>query len=193
MAKIGLLTLLISVLALAVEGAQVQIDTQKENQARFSAPSTLAKVVGTTDAIDGHVQWQGEEWSNQSKFSFKVDLATIDTGIGLRNKHMRNKYLETDTYPYATYIGSITKVTKQDSLWHVETQGTLSIHGVDRQVEISGQVSDSADGFYVEAELELNLADFNIDQPQFLLVKMNEQVKVNVRFYTTKVQESPVQ
>ncbi len=168
---------------------KVEIAQEKENQVQFTASATFGDVVGTTDAIEGYVQWQDEDWTHQSEFSFKVDLATLDTGIGLRNKHMRNKYLETETYPYATYKGQITQVTDNDSLWNVQTTGTLSIHGVERQVEISGQVLDSSNGYHVKANFELDLEDFNIKQPRFLLATMSKRITLDIGFYTTKATE----
>lgn len=169
---------------------RVQVNPERDNQIEFSAPTTISKVVGTTDAVEGYVQWQENDWTTQSEFSFQVDLAAIDTGIGLRNKHMRNKYLETDTYPYATYNGSITQVdATSDTTWNIQTAGTMTIHGVEQQVEVSGTVTETADGYAVDSEFELNISDYDIKQPQFLLVKMNKVVSLSIRFYTTGVAE----
>ncbi|MBK9304990.1 MAG: YceI family protein [bacterium] len=35
-----------------------------------------------------------------------VDLAALDTGIGLRNRHMRENHLETDRFPQAVFRGA---------------------------------------------------------------------------------------
>lgn len=55
----------------------------------------------------------------------EVDLNSCDTGINLRNEHMRTKYLETGKYPRALLHGS---------LIGPGFTGTLIVHGKDSAV-----------------------------------------------------------
>ena len=47
----------------------------------------------------------GELKEDKGKLSgkFEVDLRSLDTGLDLRNEHMRDKYLETDKFPNAVF------------------------------------------------------------------------------------------
>jgi polyisoprenoid-binding protein YceI len=53
----------------------------------------------TTDQLQGEILTQeGKVLARE----LKVPLETLKTGISLRDEHMRDKYLETTKFPYAT-------------------------------------------------------------------------------------------
>ena len=91
---------------------------------------------GATDQIDGFIYWEGDSLSvEKSQLHFEVDLAGFDSGIGKRDRDMR-EVLGTDKWPKAVYKGEITELAAVDSTvtaFRVETRGTLSLHGVERQ------------------------------------------------------------
>ena len=76
---------------------ELQVDKSKTNVVKFTAkaPSflSLAPVVGSFDGvtakIDGYVFWTGSDMKSDSELYLEVDLNSLDTGIGLRNRHMR--------------------------------------------------------------------------------------------------------
>ena len=62
---------------------------------------------GTTDKIDGFIYWEGEPiFAAKDQLHFEVDLASFDTGIGKRDRDMR-QVLDTDQWPKAVYKGKI--------------------------------------------------------------------------------------
>ncbi len=164
----------------------LSVDTTQQNEVNFLANSTLGDIEGITHKISGYVKWEGDDTLEISDVYFEVPLDSIDTGVGLRNSHMREKYLETEKYPKATYEGELTGWTTDEAdsnKFLVITEGTISIHGVDKPLSISGYLTKDGDLYHAQYFFSLNIEDFNINKPRFLLVSMDETVRLKLDFY----------
>ena len=186
-------TLLILVAAAIVGGApasgvELQVDKAQKNLVKFTSNARIETFSGITDKIDGYVIWPGDELKPDSvpadnKLYFEVHLDGLDTGIGLRNRHMREEYLETDKYPLARYTGKVGKVdSSQSNAYQVTTSGKLSIHGVDRPVTITGLVSKQGDHFRVQSDFDVKLTDYSIKVPSMMFLKLNEIIRIVLDF-----------
>ncbi len=112
------------------------------------------------------------------KFAF--DLKTLDTGIDLRNEHMKEKYLEIKKYPQAELTLSELKIKPEDlkSDFERDFSGLLALHGVSKNVE--GKFKWNAAKQEIKAQFEIKVSDFNIDIPKYLGVTVSEKVEVQV-------------
>jgi hypothetical protein len=114
-----------------------------------------------------------------------VDLATLDTGIGLRNSHMRDNYLEVgrgEGFSRAVLKdivvgGDVATVSGPTSF-----TATLLVHGVERPVRGDARISRDAGRVRVEAGFPVVLTDHEIAKPRYLGVGVRDQVQVRVRF-----------
>ncbi len=170
--------------ALPLSAKEFHVDRQAENVVKFISETSLEGFEGITDRIDGYAYYKDDSLALNSEFYFQVELATIKTGIGLRDRHMREKYLETDTYPYASYKGKITnaEMITADSI-QVETNGEFTVHGITNQRNISGALVRTDSGWFVQAEFKVDLNDHNIEIPQVMFLKLAETQTVVVEFY----------
>jgi polyisoprenoid-binding protein YceI len=113
-----------------------------------------------------------------------VDLNTLDTGIGLRNDHLRNRYLEVGRGPgFAQAVLSDIRLGDGDPQrlqGKTPFTGTFLLHGTKKP--IAGQATVRQDGRVarVEASFPVTVADFGIEKPQYLGVGVKEQVTVVV-------------
>jgi hypothetical protein len=114
----------------------------------------------------------------------RVDLATLDTGIGLRNEHLRERYLEVrrgEGFDHAVlsdiHLGDADPRLVQGK---ARFSGTFLLHGTRKA--IAGEASVRRDGqtVRVEASFPVTVADYGIEKPQYLGVGVREQVKVTV-------------
>lgn len=114
-----------------------------------------------------------------------VDLATLDTGIGLRNTHMRDNYLEVgrgEGFSHAVLKdivvgGAVATLSGQTSF-----TAALLVHGVERPVRGDARVTRNAGRVRVEATFPVVLEDHEIAKPRYLGVGVRDQVQVRVRF-----------
>jgi polyisoprenoid-binding protein YceI len=114
--------------------------------------------------------------------TFKVPLAPIDTGIGLRNRHMRES-LEAERFPVA-----LLRVPKAEIAFPRDgapTQGTvrgeLTLHGQSHPALVRYQASRDGTGkVRVHGSLHLDLRDFAVNRPSYLGVTVAPEVEITV-------------
>jgi polyisoprenoid-binding protein YceI len=118
-----------------------------------------------------------------------VDLRTLDTGIGLRNDHLREKYLEVgkgDGFDKAVlsdvHLGDVDAETFQG---RTTFTGTLRLHGTTKGVTGSADIHRVGTSVRVEAAFSVTLADYGIPKPQYLGVGVKSEVQVKVSFVAT--------
>jgi len=115
-----------------------------------------------------------------------VDLASIDTGISLRNRHLREKYLEVARGPgYDEAVLSDLVLAEADGTeFRGKTPFTarLLLHGVQRPVSGKSEIRPAAAGVRVDAEFLLILPDFGIEPPQYMGVGVTSRLVVRVSF-----------
>ena len=104
----------------------------------FESKAPLETIIGRTNKVTGKISVNPMDISSGAMAKFVVDLGSITTGIGLRDQHMREGYLETDTYPTATLtLDGLTKVSKSklEDMQSVraDADATLELHGVKRR------------------------------------------------------------
>jgi polyisoprenoid-binding protein YceI len=115
-----------------------------------------------------------------------VDLRTLQTGIALRDNHMRDKYLEVqrgDSFATAT-LGRIRLegVDPTNLLGKATFRGVLTLHGQEREVAGTADILRSDRGVRVQAAFPLKVSDFDIASPTYLGVGVRNEVKVTVNF-----------
>lgn len=97
-----------------------------------------------------------------------LDLNTLRTGISLRDRHLREKYLETHKFPRA--------VLKEARAKNGRFAGTLRIRDIDRKIAGSYKVASSG---YVGV-FKTKLSDFNIEEANYMGVGVDDEVEVEV-------------
>jgi polyisoprenoid-binding protein YceI len=137
-------------------------------------PSFL-KVHGKSErGLRGTLENKGDSVSGFGVFS----LESLETGIDLRDQHMKNKYLEVNKYP-------VTKLTLDPIPLHKATaeipfHGTLELHG--QKKPIGGTVTLNPDNSKLRANFSftLKLSDFHIEPPSFAKITIQDAIKISV-------------
>ena len=111
-----------------------------------------------------------------------VKLDTLETGIGLRDHHMRENYLEVEKgrgYDVAT----IENIQLEKADGKGTFKATLLLHGQKRQVTGTSIVHRRGDGTtHVDAEFPLKVSEFEIPKPTYLGVGVRDEIRVKVAF-----------
>jgi polyisoprenoid-binding protein YceI len=122
--------------------------------------------------------------------SLAVDLRSIDTGIALRNDHLREKYLEVDKgagYEQAVLSDVMLQGVNADApTGKGSFTGSLMLHGVKKTVTGPVEIRQAGTGWRVRASFPVNLPDYNIDKPRYLGVGVKDTVQVSVTFTATQ-------
>ena len=116
-----------------------------------------------------------------SALTFKAPIAPIDTGIGLRDRHLR-EMLEAEKFPDAILRVPRSELTfpKDREPADGTAKGDLTLHGQSRPVEVHYHAELSADGMTkVRGSIQLDLRNFGIKSPSYLGVTVAPQVEVD--------------
>lgn len=118
--------------------------------------------------------------------SVSFDLQTLDTGISLRDEHMKEKYLEVAKYPQAQLTITELKLPRPlnaqtTALSGVPFQGILKLHGVEKSVAGTVDLKATNPGtLQTNANFSLRLTDFGIDVPKYMGITVADDVQVMV-------------
>lgn len=143
--------------------------------AKFTSSVPLHSFTGTSESLVGQVDL------NKSTIDFYIDLETLDTGNAKRNKDMLIT-LETKKFPFAEFFGKISGTFDASSSEEqaVTVIGTFKIHGKEKEVEVNGSLTKTSQGLLVKADWILNLEDYEIEPPRLLIVKVDEEQKIEI-------------
>jgi len=120
----------------------------------------------------------------------KLEMDAIDTGISMRNKHMKEKYLETGKFPHATLVLKKLTLPQAFTDGNFESKdesfaGEITLHGVTRP--LTGLVDIRREGNKLDFlfSFSLKVKDFQIASPSFMSITMADEVKVKAKVTPT--------
>lgn len=148
----------------------------------FTSKAPMETFQGRTRDVGGTVVLARGEGADTVRVAAVVAMATLDTGIALRNRHMRENHLETDRFPEGRFEG--VAVLPGDAAaggtHDLMLRGMLTLHGVAREVEVAGALARDGAGIRLTASFPVALADHGISRPGFLAMKLGEVQRVEV-------------
>jgi polyisoprenoid-binding protein YceI len=111
--------------------------------------------------------------------AINVDLQTLETGIGLRDRHMREKYLEVGKGPDFA-VASIQGIKIDKKQGKASFNGTLLLHGERREIAGTAELKEQNGRVQVLAQFPLTVSQFAIPQPTYLGVGVRDEIQVKV-------------
>jgi len=113
-----------------------------------------------------------------------VPLGKLETGIALRDKHMKEKTLEVEKFPNATFavVRGDLKFPEKGKSTDGEVSGTFNLHGVGKAMKAKYTAKLDGDLYTVTASFKVDIKNHDIEQPNYLGVKVNTEVDVDVTF-----------
>ncbi len=145
---------------------------------------SFIKIRGKGEAPKGQLQIDGKKASG----TFDFQVATIDTGIELRNQHMRDNYLHVKEHPSAKLEIKSLELKEDFSLTKPQVseqpfEGLLTLHGVTNPVSGKFKVGEKRE---VSADFKIKLSDFKVDIPKYLGITVADEVTIEVKIAELK-------
>ncbi len=161
---------------------------------RFVVEGPLDDVIGETRQSSGVLTFSPEAWSKGTG-AIAVELGTLRTGIDQRDKDMRVEFLETSRFPRAVLTIDAIEKPSSPALTGVatgEVVGSFELHGVRRAVRVPISIKLDAEGrVRVSGKFEVPFADFNVQRPQRLFLKLGDTAVVTFDMGFEKREEKP--
>ena len=177
---------LFAVLLLAVSGPALAQDQWRivRGSVRVLCPLTVGgSFEARGDGLKGSLSLKA---GKPAAFEGKIEmpLAGLDTGIGLRNEHMKDNYLEIGKGPdfSSAFLSSITLPGANAATVTGKTafSGDLQVHGVTRRVNGTAEIRRAGTSIHISAHLPVRLPEFAIPSPRYLGVGVRDEVQVSV-------------
>lgn len=174
-----LLSLLFVLFAYTIN-VNAQVYKTETGKAVFLSKVPLHDFEGSSDHLIGLINLEDKT------VDFYLDLETLDTGNGKRDKDMRLT-LETKKFPFGEFFGKLVSDfdTSSSEVQPAKVQGVFKIHGKEKDVEIDGTLQMTEDGILLTAAWILNLKDYEIKPPRLLVIKVDEKQEITINALLT--------
>jgi polyisoprenoid-binding protein YceI len=142
----------------------------------------------TTTALSGTLTLEGAKPARLVG-DVSMDLTTIDTGIALRNQHLKENYLEVakgEGFNRAV-LSDIQLANASGETFDGTTPftGTMLLHGVKKPVSGTVEIHSEGTTRRVRAEFPLILTDWSVTPPEYLGVGVGSKLLVKVTLTAT--------
>lgn len=168
---------LVCIACLAVSFALVQNwNIGSDNKISFKIKSALGMVDGTVGGLKGTVSFDPNDLLS-SKMDVTIDLSTIVTDVSKRDKDIKyeTSWFDIKNYPVMAFkSGNVSKTASGYIL-----DGTLTIKGTAKKVQIPFTFTESAGGGTFNGTLKLDRLDYKVG-PSSVMVKDTVDVVINV-------------
>ncbi len=170
---------------------KVGAGSRAQQFAQVESVTDLETFTGRTDKVTGSIVFDPAKRTGSG--SIVVDVASLNTGIDLRDEHLRNPmWLDAAKHPNITFVTTSVRSTGGDKY---RVTGNLTLHGVTKKITTTATVkyrvadeTTKASGFkgdllQTKTSFTVKLADFGIMVPQMARAKVSETVTISITLY----------
>jgi polyisoprenoid-binding protein YceI len=113
-----------------------------------------------------------------------VPLSELQTGIALRDRHMREKYLEVAKYPDAVLAlpWSAVKLPEDGRSLDGTAPGTMTLHGKSHEVQVRYRIARSGASYQVSGNIPLDIRHYGIEMPSYFGVTVQPEIETSATF-----------
>jgi polyisoprenoid-binding protein YceI len=187
--------LALAALPLFAEPRTYTVTSDGKNVAGFLVDDAFETIDGTSTKLTGTIIADPANPAGSS-VEIDVDLASIDTGIALRDSDIRDKYTQPGKYPQATFksvsVSSPAGAIAPNQPIDVTVTGDFSLHGVTKRItvpvrvvlipesDITRSTRGAGDWIHVTAKFPVKLSEFGIHIPTSFA---NDTIAVRLDLY----------
>jgi polyisoprenoid-binding protein YceI len=148
--------------------AQVYKPVDAESKVSFAIKNFGSTVEGTFKGLKGSITFDAANLAT-AQFDVNVNAATIDSGIGMRDNHLRKPdYFGVTDFPTIRFIS--TKVEKSGKINEAIVTGKLTIKKTTKEITFPFRYSQTNDVLQFIGEFKINRVDFSVGGNSFSLI-----------------------
>lgn len=176
--------------AIVPEQSQAQYAVEEEF---FGQAVPFVTAMGKTSAIDGSVTLDfGEGGVDVAANTFNVDLSTLASDSGRRDRAIRERWLESGKYPLATFVAAGVENLPADADFgkdvSFQVTGDMTIRDVTQPLTWDMTANLDGETLSGNASTFLYMRDFGFDPPDIAgILKVTDGVTVTVQFTAQEV------
>lgn len=187
-----LFIILAALIPLSASGVPLDSNSGKLEFLAIGKPSAI-KIKGEGPGPTGEFTLKKNGSTLQLSADLQIDLSSVQTGISLRDRHMKEKYLETDKFKTAHLLiksADLGESALNGSGAH-KVPGTLKIKGVEKPVDITVTLLPAGENTKSVSTFKINLTEYPIGVPSYagITVASDVEVKVETQFATATLKD----
>jgi len=162
----------------------------KNGKTEFTAigrPAAI-KIIGHGAGPTGDMNLarKGDDWMLNGKAI--LDLDSFNTGIDLRDQHMKEKYLETGKTKTASleFLNAAVPAGVIEKGGDIKLPAVLSLRGIEKPVEVQVNFTDGKEGLRAISQFHIQISDFAIPVPSFSGITVADKVQIKVESLIAK-------
>jgi polyisoprenoid-binding protein YceI len=133
---------------------------------------------GVFSKMSGDISFDEKDLAN-SKMNVKVDVTSINTGNGMKNKHAKSdKWFDAKKYPNITF----TSTSFSKSATGYQVKGTMEIHGIKKEVTIPFTFKNNV----FAGAITVNRLDYKIGTTEGMSAKVPANLAITISVPVTK-------
>ncbi len=163
----------------------VYVPVDNPKAVTFSIRNLGVTVQGSFSGLAGEIHFDPAH-PEAASFQVRVNSSSVNTGIDLRDKHLRKEdFLDVEKNPRIEFTSSGVNRGEKKDIW--VAKGKLTLKGVTREVFIPFEVEQRGMALVFSGEFKLNRRDFGVGGRN---LGMSEEVTVKLR--VTANRQSPL-
>jgi polyisoprenoid-binding protein YceI len=177
--------------AIVPEQSEAQYAVEEEF---FGQAVPFVTAVGKTNAIDGSLTLDfGPDGVSIANSTFTVDLSTLQSDSGRRDRAIRERWLESSRFPLATYVARGVANLPPDASFGqdvtFQVDGDMTIRDVTRPLTWDMTANLDGETLSGSASTFLYMRDFGFEPPDIAgILRVTDGVTVTVNFTAQEVQ-----
>jgi len=161
--------------------AQVYVPVDATSKVNFKIKNFGSTVDGSFTGLKGTINFDASNLSN-ARFDVTINAATIDTGIGMRDNHLRKPdYFGVADFPTIRFVSS--KVEKSGKANENLITGKLTIKNTTKEISFPFQHGEANDVLKFTGGFKINRRDFNVGGSS---ISLSDELIVLLDVSTTK-------
>ena len=142
----------------------------------FFSSAKLEDIKAENNKLNGIIDME------TGQFAFKIAISEFVFPNSLMQEHFNENYLESDKFPYATFVGSILNHNLvNEGNQQVEVNGVMNIHGIENEMVISSMLNKTKNEVNISSDFSVKLVDHNIKIPKIVMYKIAEEIAVSIK------------
>lgn len=161
--------------------AQIYFPVDATSKVSFRIKNFGSTVDGSFKGLKGTINFDASTLSN-AKFDVTIEATTTDTGIGMRDNHLRKPdYFGVANFPTIRFVS--TKVVASDKTNEAIITGRLTIKKTTKEVSFPFRYSERNGTLQFTGEFQINRRDFDVGGSSFSLA---DELTVRLDVKTSK-------
>jgi polyisoprenoid-binding protein YceI len=132
----------------------------KTGKIYFFSSAPLEDIEAKNNAVTSQLS------TGNGQYNFELNIKDFHFENDLMEEHFNENYLHSDKYPKANFRGSISNLKdinfSKDGIYNTTVKGTLTIHGVTREVVQTGTIDIRGGKAIARSKFKILIKDYNV-------------------------------